>query len=240
MAWQEKYYYRNDPKYSEEEIKQIDKILKKEDNVTAVFVPIVSILFFFMIPCLIMDIIFHLKALEIALYVLMCLFFIALFLWFIFYYKVSQERIKIMMEIEKDKKKKEPVKENFDYEQIKKKIDSELHLHFKPEFLNRIDEIIIFKRLEKQDIGKIIDIQLKTILKRLADKKISIELSEKAKDFLADKGYEPAFGARPLKRALQTYLLNPLSSQLIAGNFAEGSKIKVDLNKDNSELKFTK
>ena len=141
---------------------------------------------------------------------------------------------------DKDKKKKEPVKENFDYEQIKKKIDSELHLHFKPEFLNRIDEIIIFKRLEKQDIGKIIDIQLKTILKRLADKKISIELSEKAKDFLADKGYEPAFGARPLKRALQTYLLNPLSSQLIAGNFAEGSKIKVDLNKDNSELKFTK
>lgn len=106
MAWQEKYYYRNDPKYSEEEIKQIDKILKKEDNVTAVFVPIVSILFFFMIPCLIMDIIFNIKALEIALYVLLCLFLVALLLWFIFYYKVSQERIKIMMEIEKDKKKK--------------------------------------------------------------------------------------------------------------------------------------
>ena len=106
MAWQERYYYRNDPKYSEEEIKQIDKILKKEDNVTAVFVPIVSILFFFMIPCLIMDIIFNIKALEIALYVLLCLFLVALLLWFIFYYKVSQERIKIMMEIEKDKKKK--------------------------------------------------------------------------------------------------------------------------------------
>jgi len=139
---------------------------------------------------------------------------------------------------EKGKKKKEPVKENFDYEQIKKKIDSELHLHFKPEFLNRIDEIIIFRRLEKQDIGKIIDIQLKTILKRLADKKISIELTDNAKDFLADKGYEPAFGARPLKRALQTYLLNPLSSQLIAGKFTEGSKIKVDLNKEKTELKF--
>ena len=106
MAWQEKYYYRNDPKYSEEEIKQIDKRLKKEDNVTAVFVPIVSILFFFMIPCLIMDIIFNIKALEIALYVLLCLFLVALLLWFIFYYKVSQERIKIMTEIEKDKKKK--------------------------------------------------------------------------------------------------------------------------------------
>ena len=104
--------------------------------------------------------------------------------------------------------------------------------------MNRIDEIIIFRRLEKQDIGKIIDIQLKTILKRLADKKISIELSEKAKDFLADKGYEPAFGARPLKRALQTYLLNPLSTELIAGKFGEGDKIKVDLSKN--ELKFTK
>ena len=106
MAFQEKYYYRNDPKYSEEEIKQIDKILKKEDNVTAVFVPIVSILFFFMIPCLIFDIIFHLKALELALFILMGLFFVALLLWFVFYYKVSQERIKIMTEIEKDKVKK--------------------------------------------------------------------------------------------------------------------------------------
>lgn len=106
MAWQEKYYYRNDPKYSEEEIKQIDKILKKEDNVTAVFVPIASILFFFMIPCLIMNIIFNLKALEIAIYVLVCLFFVTIFLWFIFYYKVSQEKAKIMNEIEKDKKKK--------------------------------------------------------------------------------------------------------------------------------------
>ncbi len=139
---------------------------------------------------------------------------------------------------EKGKKQKEPIKENFDYEQIKKKIDSELHLHFKPEFLNRIDEIIIFRRLEKQDMGKIIDIQLKTILKRLADKKISIELADKAKEFLAEKGYDPAFGARPLKRALQTYLLNPLSSQLIAGKFSEGSKIKIELSKDKNKLNF--
>ncbi|MBP5446162.1 MAG: hypothetical protein J6Y28_08335 [Acholeplasmatales bacterium] len=106
MARQERWYYRNDPRYSEEEIKIIDKILKKEDTITAIFVPIVSILFFFMIPCIIMDIIFHLKALEIALYVLLVLFFISLLLWFIFYYKVSQERIKIMTEIEKDKRKK--------------------------------------------------------------------------------------------------------------------------------------
>lgn len=139
---------------------------------------------------------------------------------------------------EKDKKKEEPVKENFDYEQIKKEIDRELHLHFKPEFLNRIDDIIIFKRLGKQDISKIIDIQLQSITKRLAQRKISVELTDKAKDFIADKGYDPAFGARPLKRALQTYLLNPLSLELIAGNFSKNSKIKVDLGKE--ELNFKK
>ena len=106
MAWQERYYYRNDPKYSEEEVKKIDKILKKEDRGTAVFVPIVFILFMFMIPCLIMNIIFNIKALELAIYILVCLFFVAIFLWFIFYFKVSQEKAKIMNEIEKDKKKK--------------------------------------------------------------------------------------------------------------------------------------
>lgn len=106
MASQEKYYYRNDPKYSEEDIKKIDKILKKEDTVTAVFVPIVAFIFVLIIPCIIMDIIFHIKALELALYILLALFFVALFLWFIFYFKVSQERIKIMSEIEKDKVKK--------------------------------------------------------------------------------------------------------------------------------------
>ena len=106
MASQEKYYYRNDPKYSEEDIKKIDKILKKEDTVTAVFVPIVAFIFVLIIPCIIMDIIFHIKALELALYILLVLFFISLFLWFFFYMKVSQERAKIMADIEKDKVKK--------------------------------------------------------------------------------------------------------------------------------------
>ena len=106
MAWQEKYYYRNDPKYSAEEVERIDKILKKEDRVTAVFVPIVSILFFFMIPLVIMDIIFGIKALELAFFVMIALFFIAIFLWIFFYFKVSQEKAEIMSEIEKDKVKK--------------------------------------------------------------------------------------------------------------------------------------
>ena len=106
MARQERYYYRNDPKYSDEEVNRIDKILKKEDAVTAVFVPIVTILFMLMVPCLIIDIIFHIKALELAIYILVCLFIVAIILWLFFYMKVSQERANIMHEIEKDKVKK--------------------------------------------------------------------------------------------------------------------------------------
>ena len=106
MARQELYYYKNDPKYSAEEVEKIEKILKKEDVVTSVFVPIVSILFMFMIPCLIMDIIFHIKALELAIYILVALFFVAVLLWVFFYFKVSQEKAEIMNDIEKDKVKK--------------------------------------------------------------------------------------------------------------------------------------
>ena len=106
MAKQELYYYKNDPKYSAEDVERIEKILKKEDVVTSVFVPIVSILFMFMIPCLIMDIIFHIKALELAIYILVALFFVAVLLWVLFYFKVSQEKAEIMNDIEKDKVKK--------------------------------------------------------------------------------------------------------------------------------------
>jgi len=106
MARQERYYYRNDPKYSSEEVNRIDKILKKEDRITAIFVPITSILFFFMIPCLIMDIIFSIKALELAIYILVFLFAISICLWLFFYVKVSKERSNIMIEIERNKVKK--------------------------------------------------------------------------------------------------------------------------------------
>jgi len=106
MARQERWYYRNDPKYSPEEVKRIDKILKKEDIVTAVFVPLVAITAMLIIPCFIIDIIFNIKALELAIYILLVVFFLAIFLWAFFYFKVSQERTKIMMEIEKDKVKK--------------------------------------------------------------------------------------------------------------------------------------
>ena len=106
MARQERYYYKNDPKYSAEEVERIDKILKKEDAITAIFVPLTAITFMLMIPCLIIDLIFHIKALELAIYILVVVFFIVVLLWVFFYFKVSQERAKIMQEIEKDKVKK--------------------------------------------------------------------------------------------------------------------------------------
>ena len=108
MARQERWYYKNDPKYSAEDIEKLDKALKKEDRITAIFVPIVSVLFIFMIPIIIFDIIFHIKGLEIALYVMLVLFFISLLLWFVFYYLVSQERAKVFNEVEakfKDQRK---------------------------------------------------------------------------------------------------------------------------------------
>ncbi|GAB1402443.1 ATP-dependent chaperone ClpB [Elusimicrobiota bacterium] len=132
------------------------------------------------------------------------------------------------------------IQESSDYAEIKKKTDEALHLHFKPEFLNRIDETIIFRRLEKEDLRQIIDIQLNAIADRLTERQITLTLTDKAKDFISEQGYEPAFGARPLKRALQTFVLNPLSTKIISGEFKEGDTIKTDISKSARELVFKK
>ncbi len=131
------------------------------------------------------------------------------------------------------------------YDEMKGAVMAELREHFRPEFLNRIDEIMVFNRLNPDELGKIIDIQLKSFDDRLAQRHITLQLSDKAKDFIAAKGYEPAFGARPLKRAIQNYLLNPLSSKLLSGEFKDGDVIKADIHKekgskDIKEIEFTK
>jgi ATP-dependent Clp protease ATP-binding subunit ClpB len=133
------------------------------------------------------------------------------------------------------------IQEYDNYEDMKNKVMQELHKYFRPEFLNRIDETIIFQNLGEKELNRIIDIQLKSFEKRLDDRKIHVELTDKAKDFISSKGYDPAFGARPLKRAIQIYLLNPLSSKLIAGEFKEGDKITVNFTRSNKEeLEFKK
>jgi ATP-dependent Clp protease ATP-binding subunit ClpB len=123
-------------------------------------------------------------------------------------------------------------------ENIKNQIEEILHQQFKPEFLNRIDETIIFHSLSKEDMSGIIDIQLKRLKKRLQEKKISLEIGEKTKTFLIDSGYNPLFGARPLKRAIQRHLEDPLAMELLEGNFTEGSSIEAIIS--NEAITFTK
>ncbi len=123
-------------------------------------------------------------------------------------------------------------------ENIKKQIEDILHLKFKPEFLNRIDETIIFHSLSKNDMSSIIDIQLDRLKKRLESKKITLNIDDKTKAFLVDSGYNPLFGARPLKRAIQRHLEDPLAMQLLEGHFPEGSVIETVLRDDS--ITFTK
>ncbi len=121
-------------------------------------------------------------------------------------------------------------------ESIRNQVDELLHQHFKPEFLNRVDETILFHSLSKEDMFGIIDIQLKRLQDRLEDKKIYLNISESAKTFLVDSGYNPLFGARPLKRAIQRHLENPLAMEILEGRFPEGCTIDVDT--DSGKLTF--
>ena len=100
--------------------------------------------------------------------------------------------------------------------------------HFRPEFLNRIDEIIIFDRLQESDLRKIVNIQLERVRKRLAARNLSLELSDAAAALVAAHGYDPVYGARPLKRAIQQDILDPLSLAILEGRYPEGSTIRVD------------
>ncbi|MCX7679252.1 MAG: ATP-dependent chaperone ClpB [Spirochaetes bacterium] len=118
----------------------------------------------------------------------------------------------------------------------RKGVEQELKAHFKPEFLNRIDEVIIFNPLTKENIRDIILIQLREVGKRLVERGIHLDITKKALDFLIEQGYDPQFGARPLKRAIQRYLLNPLSVKLLSGEVGHDTTVKVDT--DGKELVF--
>ena len=110
--------------------------------------------------------------------------------------------------------------------ETKEKISALLKSNFRPEFLNRIDEIVMFRRLSKDCIGGIVSLQISRVEKRLEEKRIFLDFDKSALDFLSEKGYDSAFGARPVKRAIQTWVENPLSKELLSGRFVEGSRIK--------------
>ncbi|MGC9109599.1 MAG: ATP-dependent chaperone ClpB [Caldimicrobium sp.] len=126
-----------------------------------------------------------------------------------------------------------------DRKEIEGRIFDLLKSTFRPEFLNRIDEIIIFNNLTREDIIRIVDIQIKYLNQRLSEKGLSLELTERTKEWLANVGYDPLFGARPLKRAIQRYIENPLAIKVLEGIFEEGDKIIVDINEVN-EIEFRK
>ncbi|NTU99290.1 AAA domain-containing protein, partial [Candidatus Falkowbacteria bacterium] len=116
-------------------------------------------------------------------------------------------------------------------EEMKEKIDRILKDHFKLEFLNRIDEILIFKSLSKEALVKIVDLELHKVAGRLKNKEISIKIGNKVKKMLAEKGYDPTFGARPLKRIIQNKILDELAMEIIEGKIKEGQEVNIDLNK---------
>jgi ATP-dependent Clp protease ATP-binding subunit ClpB len=99
--------------------------------------------------------------------------------------------------------------------------------HFRPEFLNRIDEIILFHRLRREDMGAIVDIQFARLAKLLEDRKIILDLRPEARAWLADKGYDPAYGARPLKRVIQKNVQDPLAESILSGGIRDGEKVVV-------------
>jgi ATP-dependent Clp protease ATP-binding subunit ClpB len=121
-------------------------------------------------------------------------------------------------------------------EEMEQRVTDSLRAAFKPEFLNRVDETIIFQSLSPEQIIKIVDIQLERLKNRLAEKQIELKLSENAKEFLANNGYDPIYGARPLKRAIQRYLENPLSMEILKGKIATGSTVVIDT--DGNDLFF--
>ncbi|HEX2448541.1 MAG TPA: ATP-dependent chaperone ClpB [Methyloceanibacter sp.] len=122
--------------------------------------------------------------------------------------------------------------EGEDSEQVREQVMNEVKARFRPEFLNRVDEIILFHRLKREQMGKIVEIQLERLQKLLAERKITLKLDDKAKDWLGQKGYDPAYGARPLKRVIQKYVQDPLAEQVLAGKIHDGETVKISANKD--------
>jgi ATP-dependent Clp protease ATP-binding subunit ClpB len=114
-------------------------------------------------------------------------------------------------------------------DEISERMMASLRSFFRPEFLNRIDEIIVFHFLTRENIMKIVDVQIKDLNERLAEKRLVLELTDEARELLAERGYDPDFGARPLKRLLQRSLLDPLARLVIEGEVDEGDTIKADV-----------
>jgi ATP-dependent Clp protease ATP-binding subunit ClpB len=121
--------------------------------------------------------------------------------------------------------------EGQDTEAVRDQVMAEVRAHFRPEFLNRVDEIILFHRLKRENMGRIVDIQMERLAKLLEERKVVLHLDAKARDWLAEKGYDPAYGARPLKRVIQKAVQDPLAELILSGKVKDGEKVAISANK---------
>jgi ATP-dependent Clp protease ATP-binding subunit ClpC len=124
-------------------------------------------------------------------------------------------------------------KEEGDEEKMRTDMQSALKENLLPELRNRIDDVIIFHPLTKENLKSIVDLLIREVERGLAERKIKLEVNEEAKAWLAQKGYEPLYGARPLRRAIQRYVENPISTKILQGEFKEGDTIAISLKEDN-------
>ena len=127
-----------------------------------------------------------------------------------------------------------------EYEKVQESVLGELRNHFRPEFLNRIDDVILFHSLSLNQIKGIVEVQMNDLRKRLAEKRMTITLTDSAKEALAEKGYDPAFGARPLKRAIQKYIQDPLSIEILEESLCDGDAIEVDWKSEDEGFLISK
>jgi ATP-dependent Clp protease ATP-binding subunit ClpB len=125
-----------------------------------------------------------------------------------------------------------------DYEEMRRRVMDAMKAHFKPEFLNRIDELIIFHGLGIEEIKAIVEIQVKKLQQRLLERRIQLKMTEKAKEWLAKEGFDPAYGARPLKRVIQREIQDQLALKILEGKFKEGDTISADRDDKKGELVF--
>jgi ATP-dependent Clp protease ATP-binding subunit ClpB len=125
-----------------------------------------------------------------------------------------------------------------DYEEMRRRVMDAVRANFKPEFLNRIDELLIFHGLGIEEIKAIVEIQVKKLEQRLLDRRIQLKMAEKAKEWLAKEGFDPAYGARPLKRVIQKEIQDQLAMKILEGKFKEGDTITADLDSKKGELVF--
>jgi ATP-dependent Clp protease ATP-binding subunit ClpB len=124
------------------------------------------------------------------------------------------------------------LEENEEVESVRPQVMEVVRAAFRPEFLNRLDEILLFSRLKREDISNVVHIQLARLQKLLSSKKITLSLDDKSQQWLGDQGYDPIYGARPLKRAIQTFLQNPLAMLILDGKIKEGDMVEITSGKN--------